>query len=281
MEQPDELTFIRNTAAKTRTSAVTGPAAVLIHGIKPLDRVEVVDLVLPGQVNPSMRHLWPKNSRFRSGYLPSEHIRTKEGVRVVSLIRALFDTHRYYGEIAGATAIDAARKKWPSLTTPELHQRAESIARCKGIKKFRQAIDASRDDMDSALDTRARLTLEAADLPEVKSLEFQANITFEDPQGRLSNYRVDALINGFLICEFDGLVKYQEKFGETVQDVLAKERMREHHLLTAGFPIVRAHWAELDPENPDASSFVNRLRQALERYPVPHQPPARHIKVGT
>ncbi|MHA2789171.1 hypothetical protein ACXZ66_08525 [Corynebacterium sp. S7] len=77
------------------------------------------------------------------------------------------------------------------------------------------------------------------------------------------------------MLEVDGRVKYQEKFGESVQEVLAKERMREHMLLTAGFPIMRGHWNELDPENPHSCLFVEKLRQALDRYPVPQVLPPR------
>ena len=70
--------------------------------------------------------------------------------------------------------------------------------------------------------------------------------------------RVDLLVEGRVIVEFDGMVKYEGADGRAA---LAAEKRREDRLRALGFEVVRLTWADLDhPE------VVDRLvRAALDR----------------
>ncbi len=66
--------------------------------------------------------------------------------------------------------------------------------------------------------------------------------------------RVDFLVAGRVVVEFDGLVKYEGADGKLA---LAREKAREERLVRLGFVVVRFVWADLD--HPD------RVRRALAR----------------
>jgi hypothetical protein len=74
-----------------------------------------------------------------------------------------------------------------------------------------------------------------------------------DETGRLIG-RVDFLLPGDLIVEFDGAVKY----GDSGDAVLA-EKWREDRLRERGYRVVRVGWADLDRP----ALTAGRLRRAM------------------
>lgn len=277
MDRSQTRAFIKDTVRNTRTAVVTGPAAAVLYGVAVLDDVTTVDLVLPGGARASRKSQWNPHVRYHSAGLDPDQVAQVDGVRVVHVSRALFDIHRYYGHVHGAISLDSARNKWPELTRDHLHTLSAPFAHQRGIKKFRESIDSSQHLMASPLETRARLTLEAAHLPELASLEYQAEFTVHSQYDPPSTYYADALVNGYIICEFDGRMKYQEQFGISAQETIVRERLREHALLSGGFPVIRAHWEDLDPANPDSCAFIHSLRRALATYSRPSTEPRRSI----
>ncbi|MEO7070654.1 MAG: hypothetical protein ABI131_09215, partial [Nostocoides sp.] len=70
--------------------------------------------------------------------------------------------------------------------------------------------------------------------------------------------RVDFLVEGLVVVEFDGLVKYEGAQGRAA---LAAEKARESQLVDLGFEVVRVVWSELD----DPAELARRVRKALKR----------------
>lgn len=55
--------------------------------------------------------------------------------------------------------------------------------------------------------------------------------------------RVDFLIEGRIVVEFDGAIKYE---GDDRDDVLQRQQAREQRLVSLGYAVVRLEWADLD-----------------------------------
>ena len=85
----------------------------------------------------------------------------------------------------------------------------------------------------------------------------RSQVRIADDGGHLVG-RVDLLVEGRVVVEFDGMVKYEGADGRAA---LAAEKHREDRLRALGFEVVRLTWADLDrPE------VVDRLiRSALGR----------------
>ena len=70
--------------------------------------------------------------------------------------------------------------------------------------------------------------------------------------------RVDLLVGGRVVVEFDGLVKYEGADGRAA---LAAEKRREDWLRSLGYEVVQLTWADLErPRRVEAL-----VRSALER----------------
>ena len=69
--------------------------------------------------------------------------------------------------------------------------------------------------------------------------------------------RLDFLLEGVVIVEFDGLTKYA---GQDGREALAAEKARESRLTAMGFEIVRIIWADLD----DPAAIDRRIRIARQ-----------------
>jgi very-short-patch-repair endonuclease len=72
-------------------------------------------------------------------------------------------------------------------------------------------------------------------------LDFRSQVDIRDAAGFVG--RVDFLVGGRAVVEFDGLVKYA---GADGRDALVREKRREDRLRAAGYEVVRLTWADLD-----------------------------------
>ena len=77
------------------------------------------------------------------------------------------------------------------------------------------------------------------------------------PAGRFVG-RVDFLVEGLVVVEFDGLVKYA---GQEGRAALAAEKARESAIVDLGYEVVRLVWADL--ANP--AEVARRIRAARTR----------------
>ena len=179
------------------------------------------------------------------GHLPVTVVR---GWRIVGLPVALVQVAGWSGSVAGVVSMDHAVHNG-LCTLPELryalasvptHQRAEAA----------QAITLVDPACESVGESRTRLLL--GDL----GFASRSQVRIRRPGGTIA--RVDFLVDGLVIVEFDGLVKYA---GATGRDALAAEKARESDLLALGFEVVRLTWSDLD----DSAEVARRIRVARNR----------------
>lgn len=115
----------------------------------------------------------------------------------------------------------------------------------RGARAVREALGLFIPNAGSALESHARVLLVLSDVPGIESIAAQAAI--RDPATG-ETYYVDLLINGWLIVEIDGDVKYDgETYGRT-DDVIRAERSREKALQNTGRVVVRVSDPRETPE---------------------------------
>ncbi|MCT2159331.1 hypothetical protein [Corynebacterium sanguinis] len=255
---------LKSVAARCRTSVVTGPAALRLHGIKTYRWVTIVDLALRGTARAFDTTTPSAGRTYRSGILRPEDITTVDGIAVVTGIRALFDTYRYHPRTDALVAIESARHLH-KLSAENLLDRARQLPRAKGLRGFRELIGYSAGTSQSPLETLGRdgilRAIASGTLTGVTNLEFQAERTILTARGEPRRALVDATINAFLGIEFDGKVKLSGIYGDPHR-VIEEERMREKQLQNLGMVICRFGWGEV--EN---GSYIAVLQNLLRRYP--------------
>jgi hypothetical protein len=99
--------------------------------------------------------------------------------------------------------------------------------------------------------------------------EVRTQVVIRDAGGAFVG-RVDALIDGIVIAEFDGAVKYA---GAQGRDELIREKRREDALRALGYVVIRVTWADLfHPDRLDAmvrAALALALARRLGGVPVP------------
>lgn len=259
-----EMELIRRVAKQTRKAVVTGPAAARLMGLNTYGWVEKVDLVLPSKTRATDTQHKEGDRIYRSAQLPASNWSDSGEIRTVSLIRALFDSYRYYGRREALVQIEAARRKWPTLTVDNLLGRTGTLPRAKGLRAFRQLISYSGDLSFSPLETLKRdailRAIEQGRLAGVETIEYQVGFSIRDTDARFRKVWVDILINGFIAVEADGLVKKDGTFGDAL-DVTVAERQREIALQNQGVVFIRTGWH--DPE----AEFIQSLQTQISLHP--------------
>ncbi|MDO5671137.1 MAG: hypothetical protein Q4G50_14195 [Corynebacterium sp.] len=240
-------------ALASKKAVVAGRAAARLLGIGVHAWNDpVVDLLLPeGKTGPA-RSLWPPGVVFRKHYLPLTQIYRVHGLRVTNVTRTLRDITCWYGVLEGVVAMDAARKKWPELTKGMLWEGMIDGPRYKGKADVQNALELSVTNSGSPKESHARYLLLTSDIV-LESLELQAEII--DPETG-ETYYVDFLINGWLVLEIDGDVKYDGvTYGRTDATIRA-ERQREKAIQNTGKVMRRTD---------DPAEAVSLVRAALTR----------------
>lgn len=241
-------------------AVISGQAAARLRGLQVLEIESHVVCYLPGAKVPSSKKKWTKGVVYRSGYLRESDIETFQGMRITSLICTFLDIARYDGLDAAVVVIDSARRRWPELTKERLLEEANPFRGRAGLKVLKSAIALSVHCSDSAQETKARLLIQKARIPEIKRLLLQA--PFDRPEiGTF--YLVDILINNKIIVEIDGRVKYQRNSAARTEEVIIAEREREKYLSNLGYIVLRITPKQLE-ERTGESEFIRLLRQHLE-----------------
>jgi very-short-patch-repair endonuclease len=115
------------------------------------------------------------------------------------------------------------------------------------VERLRALADASAESPGESL---TRLLLGGL------GLSFRSQVDVRDAAGFVG--RVDFLVEGRIVVEFDGLSKYAAADG---RDALAREKAREDRLRALGYAVVRLTWSDLDrPEK-----VARMLREARGR----------------
>ena len=83
-----------------------------------------------------------------------------------------------------------------------------------------------------------------ANIPEIEKIEFQMSFECVGPFGEHRTAVVDALINGCLVVELDGRLKYDGTYGAPT-DVMLAELERQKQLQNLGLTVIRAGWRDV------------------------------------
>ncbi len=226
--------------------AATHQSALALHGLPlfgvPLD---VVDIAAP-----VVRVRKPGHLRIHPADQLLE-ISQVEGCRAVSIDVALAQVALRECRVGAIVPADRALATGTASLdhVTELVHRLAGSARVAGraARWLAQADAAS----ESVGETRARLLL--LDLGH----DVRSQVRISDDAG-VVGARVDLLVGGRVVVEFDGLVKYEGAEGRAA---MAAEKRREDWLRSLGYEVVRLTWADLErPRRVEAL-----VRSALER----------------
>lgn len=169
------------------------------------------------------------------------------GCVAVDIATAVVQMALRHGVEAGVVALDHA-----------LHERRcrLSAVRAAGEHLARGPLDRARVE---ALLARADAKCESVGESRTRLLlhdlghDVRSQVSVSDHDGGFVG-RVDFMVGGAVVVEFDGMVKYEGADGRAA---LAREKAREERLTALGFVVVRLVWADLDhPE---------RVRSMIER----------------
>ncbi|MGW6196311.1 type IV toxin-antitoxin system AbiEi family antitoxin domain-containing protein [Kribbella sp. NPDC055110] len=169
------------------------------------------------------------------------------GLNVTSVDRAIVETACTTSYEVGVVMADVALR---GLTTRE--QLAAVVRRhrhWRGLPAAQAAVLFADARSESVGESRLRVLMANHGLPEP---ELQVEIW--DAGGRLIG-RVDFLLAGVLVVEFDGAMKY----GDNADAVLA-EKYREDRLRECGYGVARVNWAELTNPHETAARLERALR---------------------
>ncbi|BAU97032.1 hypothetical protein N24_2770 [Corynebacterium suranareeae] len=241
-------------------AVVAGQAAARLWGYQTLGIEKSVLCLLPGRSRCGSMKQWTLGTRYRNSYLSQRDIREQQGIRLTGAFRTFLDIALDDGVVAAVVTIDSARRLNPQLTREKLLQSAEGFPRHRGVKAYRQAIELSIPNSDSAQETRARLILMEAQLPEIEKVQVQGR--FDHGHGKY--FLVDFLINEWIIVEIDGRSKYDSL---ELNEVLMAERDREKYFLNQGYAVLRIDPKQLDPGPDGECEFIRILKNTLRQQP--------------
>ena len=137
------------------------------------------------------------------------------------------------GREAGVVAMDSLVHRG-LVTCEELVEIVESGRVRRGVRAARVAVHQVDPACESPGESLLRCRLHDLGLP------FDTQVAIST-RGR--DYRVDFLVRGRTILEFDGRVKYG---GADGADALVREKRREDELRLEGFGFLRVVWRDLD-----------------------------------
>lgn len=199
-------------------------------------------------------------TRIRSGVrvhprIPDALTLEREGTSCISVPLALAQVLLRDGRDPAMVPLDAALHRGSRLE--DVIEAVDSLrpnprARARAMKH----ILGSDARTESPGETRTRLLL--LDL----GFSVQSQVTISELSGRFIG-RVDFLVDGQVIVEFDGLVKYE---GSDGKQALAREKAREDRLRALGYAVVRLTWADL--AHPDVVADKIRRAKRLARVPA-------------
>ncbi|TCC40203.1 type IV toxin-antitoxin system AbiEi family antitoxin domain-containing protein [Kribbella speibonae] len=188
--------------------------------------------------------------RVHRGAMTGDDVVELGGLQVMKVGRAIVETACTTSYEVGVVLADAALR----MELTEREQLAAVVRRhrrWRGASAADAAVQFANGLSESVGESRFRVLMANHGLP---TPELQVEI--RDASGRLIG-RVDFLLAGVLVIEFDGAMKY----GDNADAVLA-EKWREDRLRERGYGVLRAGWADLSRPRDTAG----RIWQALRRH---------------
>ncbi|GAB3944379.1 hypothetical protein [Corynebacterium tapiri] len=216
-------------------------SAARIYGLSCLSTSTEVELSYIRSRRPGYGRSIPGLVRFRGSRLREDETQLYDGARVTTLGRTVIDVARFHGVTEGVVAMDSALQ-WSRSSPESLDQYLADCSNMTGIAQARKAAKLSTGKAESALESLARLAWTTWDDPRLFSVEEQWECTLS-----AHLIRVDFLLNGWLIVEVDGAIKYDgQTFGRTTDEAIRRERDREKALQNAGFIVARFSYSDIN-----------------------------------
>lgn len=210
---------------------VSHQSAVMLHGLPvwgtDLSRAHFTRLA-------SGRARSSRTVRVHRRTTPVDEVVELGGLKVSTIERAIVETTCTTSYEVGVVLADAALRMGRT-TRDSLADVVQRHRRWHGSPAARAAVQFANGLSESVGESRFRVLMANHGLP---TPELQVEI--RDHAGRLIG-RVDFLLGGVLVIEFDGAMKY----GDTADAVLA-EKWREDRLREQGYGVLRFGWPDLD-----------------------------------
>ena len=226
-------------------AAASHHSALALHGL-PLWHVDRRVVVLAADVSESRTSAGVRVTPLRALASRTE----VDGLPTLAVADAVVTTASHCveaGVVAGDGALHAGQCSLEELD--------DAVARLagglRGTAMLRRAIDLLDPAAESPGESRTRIALTALGLP------VESQVEIRDGRGWLVG-RVDLLVAGRVVVEFDGAVKYG---GHDGADALVAEKRREDRLRELGYGVVRVTWSDLA----DPAQLRARIRRALAR----------------
>ncbi|GAA2109810.1 hypothetical protein GCM10009841_31390 [Microlunatus panaciterrae] len=248
------LQLVRATLPQVSEAAVVSHvSAAVLHGLPvwtdSLDRVHLTRDRSSGGRRASGVHV-------HTAPLPTDEVVQLDGIRVTSLARTVVDLGRSQPYERAVAAGDRALAG--GLDPADLDEAMGRARHRPGMASARRAVAFLDPRSESPGESLSRVTLAQLGL---MPTELQLRIVGGD--GRLVARTDFGWREHRTVGEFDGRIKYGRLLspGQSLEDVLFKEKLREDALRDLGWEVVRWVWADL--YRPEV--IAERLRRAFTR----------------
>ena len=209
-------------AMMSREAVLVGRSAARMHGIWVISTTEEpVELCLLSRGSPPSRRN-REGIMFRRMVLRSNEISLRDGHRVTNGFRTFADIARHYGFVEGLVAADYLRRS--GFTLELLEREASQLGRLKGVAVVRECIRYCVADSGSPYESFARALLIRAGIGPL--------LTQYEVAGRYA----DLCVDGWLLIEIDGNVKYQ---GPNAERARQEEFERQKRIANRGYVFLR------------------------------------------
>jgi hypothetical protein len=188
--------------------------------------------------------------------LPDSDIVKLGGFRVTGLARTVVDVARTLPLTQAVAAGDVALTR---IGRAEIAEALDRQAGRTGIGKARRAVALLDPRSESAGESFSRVTFYLARLPMP-----EPQFSVFAPDGRFLGRCDFGWPDLGVLGEFDGKAKYGELFrkpGQTAEEVLIAEKLREDRMRELGWLVIRWMWQDLIRPEP----LIGRLHQAFTR----------------
>lgn len=187
--------------------------------------------------------------KVRRAALWEDEVIQRRGYRLTNPVRTVTDLGSGRDLIESVVAIDLALHAG-LIDMRALNSHIDVNAGAKGIRRLRRAVDLADARSESPMETRLRVQLVRARLPEPQ-LQVELHDTSGRFLGRADLYYPDVR----LVVEFDGMNQ---------KDRMAADLRRQNALLNAGYHVLRFTAADIRVPG-FAAAQVRRARDLLQR----------------
>lgn len=217
--------LVYSAALTSRGATIVGRSAARMHGMW-------VVALTDEKVELSLRSRSYSPARQASGRYQFRYSRLRDDETVTPAtchpcpvttpIRTFFDIARYHGFAEGLIAADWLLAS--GVHRGEIDRALEGLGRLKGIAVVRACLKHATHQSQSPFESLARALLILAGIDDIQV------------QVRIRGYYADIVIDGWLIIEIDGAVKYQ---GPNAEAVRQAEFNRQKDIANQGYEFLR------------------------------------------